>query len=501
MPDNPSLWIRWSRRSRARLRPGLRSLGEATTVRNAPPELAAGSLTTEVTARPVGFTPPAPSLEPDGNVQRIALATAIVIALATTSRHVRADMPSLDGAFVLDFTGTGSATALLAAQLPADHQSDAHHILEQLLASYRAIEAKLGLTTNDPAAALAAFITGNLAAFHLTAVSDAGLLAIAEQLRGHPEVSKAFHADRPTVAEQLAILGTLMIVAQIGRNDPHRLDALSAAARRHLRRYLGCEAADLEITDHGLRWTRGTPTGPLAVLVRGPRIAVKPAHTVIVGRAAEAASKAATASAGAPPACTAAIATSASIETVAFYAVTRYGGYNGWITYAWDPIVLFKSGEAALGTTALSDPSADKLAHPNNWTRWRRTRHGYEYWGNESWNAVAWTTNAAPRHYKLDGRYVHESSTSHSGEDGVSSTSWRTLSFDRSGHFTLDGGGGAYGPRFAATARTTSVDGTYDISGYCLTLRHDDGQVEARSIVINHDKKMIWLDGIEYLRQ
>jgi hypothetical protein len=49
--------------------------------------------------------------------------------------------------------------------------------------------------------------------------------------------------------------------------------------------------------------------------------------------------------------------------------------------------------------------------------------------------------------------------------------------------------------------RTTAAIGNYEITDYCVTLRHDDGRVETHSIVLIHDKKVIWLDGIEYIRQ
>lgn len=189
------------------------------------------------------------------------------------------------------------------------------------------------------------------------------------------------------------------------------------------------------------------------------------------------------------------------VETLGLYPITRDDPFDGSIAYAWNPIVLFSSGEAALGIAALVDPAGDKRANPRNWTRWRRTRAGYDYWTKDGWRPVSSTIGAAPTGFKLDGRYAHESHAERGEGSGVLSARWRSVAFDRSGHFTIESGGSSEGPRFTTMARTTTVDGTYDITGYCLTLRHDDGRVDIHSIVLIHDKKVIWLDGIEYIRQ
>jgi len=189
------------------------------------------------------------------------------------------------------------------------------------------------------------------------------------------------------------------------------------------------------------------------------------------------------------------------VETVGLYQVTRADPYDGSITNAWNPIVLFRSGDAALGLGALVDPVGDRLANPTAWTRWRRTREGYDYWTHDGWRAVSSTIAAAPRGLRLDGRYAHEASAMHPDGSGVLSASWLSLTFERSGRFAREHGAASFGPRFSAAERTTAQAGNYEITDYCVTLRHDDGRVETHSIVLIHDKKVIWLDGIEYIRQ
>src|SRR5262249_5606168 len=127
----------------------------------------------------------------------------------------------------------------------------------------------------------------------------------------------------------------------------------------------------------------------------------------------------------------------ADVETVGLYPVTRADTDDGSISYAWEPIVLFKSGEAALGIRGLSDPVGEKQARPDCWTRWRHAKDGYDYWGNGDWHAVSSTINAAPAHLKLEGRYAHESRWGTAASGQITAASWRSLSFERSGHFIM----------------------------------------------------------------
>ena len=189
------------------------------------------------------------------------------------------------------------------------------------------------------------------------------------------------------------------------------------------------------------------------------------------------------------------------VVTLGLYPTMRDDPFDGSIANAWNPIVLFSSGEAALGLAALVDPASEKRANPRSWTKWRRTRAGYDYWTRDGWRPISSTIDAAPAGLKLEGRYAHEQHAEHGEGSGVLSARWRSVSFERSGHFMIESGGSAEGPRFTTTARTTMVDGFYDITGYCLTLRHNDGRVDTHSIVFIYEKKLIWLDGIEYMRQ
>lgn len=59
--------------------------------------------------------------------------------------------------------------------------------------------------------------------------------------------------------------------------------------------------------------------------------------------------------------------------------------------------------------------------------------------------------------------------------------------------------GGMSGGRVAARSRTPTTGGTYDIAGYTLTLRYDDGRTITHSIIADtKDTKVIWIDGRGY---
>ena len=59
-----------------------------------------------------------------------------------------------------------------------------------------------------------------------------------------------------------------------------------------------------------------------------------------------------------------AAAATQGVEVLGLYPITRDDPFDGSIAYAWNPIVLFSSGEAALGIAALADPAGDKRAKP-----------------------------------------------------------------------------------------------------------------------------------------
>src|SRR5262245_27737555 len=112
------------------------------------------------------------------------------------------------------------------------------------------------------------------------------------------------------------------------------------------------------------------------------------------------------------------------VEVVGLYPITRADPDDGWIHTPWNPNALFPSGEAALGIEALIDPVADRQARPGSWTRWRRTREGYDYWSCGAWRAVSSTIAPAPANLALDGHYVNESCTQPAARDGIAWMSW-----------------------------------------------------------------------------
>jgi hypothetical protein len=78
------------------------------------------------------------------------------------------------------------------------------------------------------------------------------------------------------------------------------------------------------------------------------------------------------------------------------------------------------------------------------------------------------------------------------------------MTFDRAGRFTTSGGAGSIsstdnGGSVSSNSRRAPGRGTYSIEGFVLTLRHDDGRVEHRSIVTHpKDRCVVWIDGAPY---
>jgi hypothetical protein len=144
------------------------------------------------------------------------------------------------------------------------------------------------------------------------------------------------------------------------------------------------------------------------------------------------------------------------------------------VTVAFDrtptSIVLFDSGDALLEMTNLADPSgieANKQRRPKAWTKWRKVGTVLERLDRGRWAKLHVTKqyHRLPAQFRLDGDY-----------DGIA--------FTRDGRFSTAGGAG-----------------TYDITGYLLELRFDDGRRVTRAVVADPDDlDTIWIDGVGYAR-
>jgi hypothetical protein len=188
------------------------------------------------------------------------------------------------------------------------------------------------------------------------------------------------------------------------------------------------------------------------------------------------------------------------LDTLGFRLDARFVGAT--YTYFLKPVLLFKGGDTTedLGVLALG-LTEHKRAHPGAWSRWRRVGSTFERSTGGRWERLrmevmrpfaggAW----------LAGRYHASSSTT---SPGGAYASWSELAFERGGRFQSGAGtGGASNSSRGSTAsRSARVPraGSYELAGYLLTLRFDDGTIEHHTVARDPSKPaQIYIDGTTY---
>jgi hypothetical protein len=372
-------------------------------------------------------------------------------------------------------TGSSNTARDMAGGFPEDRRAGIERGFRELLAAFAKVEGALGVPAGDVAGAAALFVIGSYEAHRDTAVDQSVYGKVIAQMRvairSSPEFARATARERREAYERLAIIGMLLTATRLAlASQPDEAVArnLRAAARTYLSQFLHADPDRIAISAAG-------------VAIEGP-----------------------VASAGAAGNRSPALAATAQIETVGMYTATEMG-YGGMILQVPTPIVLFRSGDALLEMGNLNDPAgieANKRSDPGSWTRWRRNGKKIERKDGQRWRELEWTPRHGrlPRGFKLDRTYQRFSGGGNTFAGGTTSIAvWRNLRFDRSGRFSSDGGSGSTTGGVTARSRAASEGGTYEIEGYTLTLRHDDGRIVHRSIVANpKDTKVIWIDGTGY---
>jgi hypothetical protein len=199
------------------------------------------------------------------------------------------------------------------------------------------------------------------------------------------------------------------------------------------------------------------------------------------------------------------------IETVGFDTKTGVG-FGGMLTFNPVPIVLFRNGDALRKVDALNEPSglaAHKLAHPNDWTKWRRSGLGIEIIKKDGWKKITYTKtmDRLPNGFALQGQYrsLSGAGTLATG-GGEAVAAWSNMNFDRKGNFSTSRGAGASSSSDSGSVVTSGQApneyGRYTINGYTIVLNYANGRSERRMIVTEAaDPKAIWLDGTGYSRR
>lgn len=423
---------------------------------------------------------------------RRVLRTAGVVLVASlvsaaSARSAAAQLPDpvqfADRGFGIDSRRSGSGSSLLAARFPADQRRDAQRIFDDVLVAYREIESKLGLGKNDPAGAIAALVAGCVAARQDVAISDAALAAVVAQVKraisAEPRLFRGLRVDRASVAEQMAIIGMMMMTRR-GNQDAESVSGARFAAR-YLDLYFAAKIDDIEITEAGLSWRRGQPSGLLAALV-APSV-----DSAAISKALAESNE--------------------RLEAVVFRHQPRDWAGSG--DFDFQPVLLLESGDAVRNIGAINDRQGldrHRKTSPEQWTRWRRAGDGIQILERGRWNAFApldQMRQPLPKGAALDGSFSPLRGRS---SDELSPFSWSRLKFDRSGRFSGSGGSPSRSstsgrPWIVTSSKGRRAAGTYTIDGFTLTLRRDDGQVEHHGIVTHPTSSyFIWVDGVQYTR-
>jgi hypothetical protein len=169
------------------------------------------------------------------------------------------------------------------------------------------------------------------------------------------------------------------------------------------------------------------------------------------------------------------------------------------------PVVLFRNGQALTDVEGLmypEGPDAHRRAHPDDWTQWRRGDDGrVELKTSKGWRSLPFpkTYKLLPKEFQLTGRYRSESGGG-SRSTGLAAVTG-DYTFSAEGRVVRGRSAGVSSGRVAISSTGPNQQGRYQIDGLILRMRYDDGSTEERLIFANEDGKVIWLDGIGYIKR
>lgn len=151
-----------------------------------------------------------------------------------------------------------SATEL-AQRFPAAHRAAMTKAYEESFLFWQKLEKQLGLTPNDVAAGVAAFIAGNYSAFMQQQVADEDFKSLVRQMQGllarNPAFMQSAAAAKRSMFEQLAMVGTFMVVYREhlnGKPSPGEEVNFRNSAKANLEAALGLAVERIQIGPQGL---------------------------------------------------------------------------------------------------------------------------------------------------------------------------------------------------------------------------------------------------------
>jgi len=204
----------------------------------------------------------------------------------------------------------------------------------------------------------------------------------------------------------------------------------------------------------------------------------------------------------------------APVQGITGYGLIQYYGmgYGGMMVVRYDPAILFASGDILLDVTGLADPGgvvADKVAHPDHWSKWRRSGGSYEYLSRSGkWNRLVnnqvWTT--PPSAAGLTGRFTATGGGGNTAVGGTSAVFTQTsYTFQPDRRVTREGLASATSEAGSASTVASghgNRSGRFTIDGLNLTITYEDGRRDT-AILMTHptDANIIWIDGVAYTRE
>lgn len=151
-----------------------------------------------------------------------------------------------------------SATEL-AQRFPAAHRAAMTKAFEESFVFWQKLETQLGLTPDDVAAGVAAFIAGNYTAFMQQPVPDEHFKSLVLQMQGllarNAAFTQASAATKRAMFEQLAMVGTFMVVYREHLNQkpsPGEEVNFRNAAKANLEAGVGLAVERIQIGPQGL---------------------------------------------------------------------------------------------------------------------------------------------------------------------------------------------------------------------------------------------------------
>ncbi|MEO7717593.1 MAG: hypothetical protein ABIY70_15450 [Capsulimonas sp.] len=196
---------------------------------------------------------------------------------------------------------------------------------------------------------------------------------------------------------------------------------------------------------------------------------------------------------------------SSQMEGVFIYQ-TMEGGVGGYMYVAYEPLLALKDGtyyEDLDVPPADFNVAAARRLRPKAWGRWRRVGGAYQTYSEKGgWEKEHWIRSGAGTGLKLSGYYSHLGGGGDTAYGGSTVISYvNEFTFHSNGRFEGGGSSGLSSPNITVGSERKSPGGTYQIDGYTITMRFNDGHVERRSFALADPKKtdMIYLNGTSFL--